>query len=68
MITTDTLIIDILRKYPKSQLVLKQHGMNCASCLGADSENIQSGAKNHAVNIDELLAELNRLAARQKGD
>ncbi len=66
MIKRDTPIIDILRSCPQAQAIFEKHGMNCSNCLGASLEIIESGAKAHEINIDELLKELNHCQELQK--
>lgn len=66
MFTRDTPIIEILRSCPQAQAIFKRHEMNCGKCLGASLEVIESGAKTHAINIDDLLKELNDCAEKKK--
>ncbi len=66
MFNRDTPIIEILRTCPQAQAIFKRHGMNCSNCMGASLEIIESGAKAHEINIDDLLKELNDCAEQQK--
>ncbi len=66
MFKRDTPIIEILRSCPQAQAIFKRHGMNCSKCLAASLELIESGAKTHEVNIEDLLKELNDCAEQQK--
>jgi hypothetical protein len=38
--------------------------MNCASCLGLRDESLEKGCLMHGLNVDEVIAELNKLASR----
>ena len=64
MFKRDAPIIEILRSCPQAQAIFKKHGMNCINCLGASLEIIESGAKTHEINIEDLLKELNDCADR----
>jgi hybrid cluster-associated redox disulfide protein len=66
MFQRDTPIIEILRSCPQTQVIFKRHGMNCSNCMGASLEIIESGAKAHEINIDDLLKELNDCAEQQQ--
>lgn len=60
MITKDTPIGDILRKYPEAWEIFVRYGMGCIGCMGAANETVAGGASRHDVDLTELLAELNR--------
>lgn len=62
MITKDTPIGDVLRKYPTAWEIFVRHGMGCIGCMGAANETVAGGASRHDINLEELLAELNKVA------
>lgn len=66
MFKRDTPIIEILRNCPQAQAIFKRHNMNCSKCLGASLEIIESGAKAHEINIENLLKELNDCVEKQQ--
>ena len=57
-------ILEALEAHPGARQVFDRHGMGCSLCIGAQLESIESGAIMHAVDGDEVVAELNRLALR----
>jgi hybrid cluster-associated redox disulfide protein len=61
MITKDMHISDILRRYPQTLKVFEKFGLDCFECQIADYEALEHGATVHKLNVDELLAELNRV-------
>jgi hybrid cluster-associated redox disulfide protein len=63
MITRDMIIADIIRAYPETLPVFKQHRLECHECQISDLETLEHGAQVHRVSIDELLEALNRTIA-----
>jgi len=61
MITKDMHISDILQRYPQTLKVFEKFGLDCFECQIADYEALEHGATVHKLNVDELLAELNRV-------
>ena len=61
MITKETLIIDALNigNPEKVAKVLQNAGLHCLGCAMAHHETIGDIANAHAVDLDELLEELN---------
>ena len=57
-ITRDTIIADVLRKYPECIEVFDRHGMPCRTCMGADSGTIAEGAMMHDVDAETIINEL----------
>lgn len=58
-ITKDTIIEEIIQKYPKSLGVLVGYGIDC--CCGAN-EPLEEGALAPRVDLQRLLEELNSIA------
>ncbi|MBO8126768.1 MAG: DUF1858 domain-containing protein [Firmicutes bacterium] len=54
-------IFEVLQKHSAAREVLAKYGMGCLGCMGATMESLESGAKMHGINLDALLADLNRL-------
>jgi len=63
MINREMTIEEIIRRYPQTVSVFKRFGLDCNECQIAAYEAIEHGAGVHKVNIEELLAELNRIVA-----
>lgn len=61
MITKDMSLMELMQRYPKTQQYLKSINMHCSQCMGAMNETIAMAAKQHGIDVELLLAELNRL-------
>ena len=59
-ITGDTLIGQVLERYPALLDVFEGYGLPCAACLAYSVEPIRIGARRHGARTAELVAELNR--------
>jgi len=53
-------IVEVVRKYPQTAEVFMKFGMGCLGCAAARFENIEQGALVHGMNVDELIAALNK--------
>lgn len=53
-------IIDIVQKYPQTVEVFRQYGMGCLGCVAARFENLEQGASAHGIDIEALVADLNK--------
>ncbi len=62
MITREMTIGAILRKYPETLPVFERYRLDCYECQIADIEELGHGAQVHHLDVDALLAELNRVA------
>jgi hybrid cluster-associated redox disulfide protein len=62
VITKDMTISDILRRHPETLPIFERYGLDCFDCQIAEFEELEHGASVHKVDIDTLLAELNREA------
>lgn len=58
IITSDTVICDILRKCPQCIDVFNKHEMPCQSCMGVSNDTLAEGAMMHNVDLDALIIEL----------
>lgn len=65
LITKDTPINEVLRLCPAAREVFARHGMGCIGCMGAANETVAGGARMHEVDVEKLVAELNKAAATQ---
>ncbi|MDR7865638.1 MAG: DUF1858 domain-containing protein [Sporomusaceae bacterium] len=65
MITKDTPINEVLRQCPAAREVFARHGMGCIGCMGAANETVAGGARMHEVDVEKLVAELNKALANQ---
>lgn len=62
MITKEMSILEIIQKYPEAMVIFKKYNMSCSHCMGASLESLEVGAKQHGVNVEQLLSELNSTA------
>ena len=60
MITKDTIIGDILREKPDAAPILLGIGMHCLGCPSSQMETLEEACMVHGVNVDDVLAELNK--------
>lgn len=62
IITKEMGIGEVVGKYPQTIEVFRNYGMGCFGCAAARFENIAQGAQAHGIDIDALIAELNKVA------
>lgn len=65
MITKDMSLMELMQRFPQTQQYLKSINVHCSSCMGAMNETIEMAARQHGLDIDGLLAELNRLVQEE---
>lgn len=56
-------ILEVVQKYPQTVDVFRNYGMGCLGCSAARFENIEQGASAHGINIQALIADLNKVVA-----
>ena len=57
-ITKNTIIIDVLKAYPKTVEVFDKYNMGCVSCLGVANESLEKGCLMHGLDVNELVRDL----------
>lgn len=65
-ISKDMGIMEVVAKWPDTAEVFMNHGMGCLGCAAARFENIEQGAMAHGMDIDILMADLNKVAEAAK--
>ncbi len=55
-------IIQIIQDYPISREVFMQFGLGCIGCFAAHYETLEQGALAHGIDVDAMVAELNKAA------
>lgn len=60
-ITADSIISDIVRIYPQTVPVFRSFGMGCLGCPSATGEAVSKAAEIHGLNVNEILAGLNKV-------
>jgi hybrid cluster-associated redox disulfide protein len=61
-ITADMIIHDVVAQYPETVRVFQGHGLPCTACEVGSRESVAGGARTHNLNLEPLLADLNRAA------
>lgn len=56
-------ILEVVQKYPQTVDVFRNYGMGCLGCSAARFENIERGANAHGIDINALVADLNKVVA-----
>jgi hybrid cluster-associated redox disulfide protein len=65
-ITKDMTIEDVVTQYPESMMVFMKHGLHCVGCHVSAFESIEDGAIAHGINVDALVADLNKVVSSRK--
>jgi len=60
VISKEQSIIEVVQQYPKTIEVFRNYGMGCFGCAAARYENIAEGAAAHGIDIEALVADLNK--------
>ena len=58
-VTTDTIILDVLRLDPGTADFFFGIGMHCLGCPSASGETIEQACQVHGVDADELVNKIN---------
>lgn len=64
-ISKEMAIGEVVQKYPQTIPVFLQHGLMCVGCAVARFENIEQGARAHGIDVDALIAALNKVVPQQ---
>ncbi|MEL7648547.1 MAG: DUF1858 domain-containing protein [Sedimentibacter sp.] len=59
-ITKDMVIREVIMATPEAAEILMAHGMGCVGCPGAQMETLEEAAAVHGMNLEHLLAALNK--------
>ena len=59
-ITADSLVQDVVRRYPQTISVFGLHGLHCVGCCISPFHTIADSAREYCVSIEPLLGDLNR--------
>ena len=66
MITKDTGIIESVQNHPEILQVFAEYGLGCVGCMAARFETLEQGAAAHGIDIEALVADLNKAIADNK--
>ena len=59
-ITKEMAIAEVAKKYHKTVFVFMDYGLHCIGCPAALSETIEEAAQVHRLDLEKLLADLNK--------
>lgn len=59
-ITKDMLIREVLLERSDAAQILMAHGLGCVGCPSSQMETLEEAAAVHGMNVDDLLAALNK--------
>lgn len=65
-ITKDDTIEEVVSNYPETMMVFMRHGLHCVGCHVSAFESIEEGAIAHGINVDALVADLNKVISTRK--
>lgn len=60
-ITKDMSIREVVESYPQTVGIFRNYGMGCFGCSAARFENIEQGAGAHGIDVEALIADLNKV-------
>jgi hybrid cluster-associated redox disulfide protein len=60
---------NVVQEYPETVPVFLEHGLGCLGCALARFENIAQGAQAHGIDVEVLMAALNKaVSAREESE
>jgi len=59
-ITKDMIIREVLTARTDAAEILMAHGLGCVGCPGSQMESLEEAAAVHGMNLDDLMAALNK--------
>ena len=62
-ITKEMSIAEVLRINRMTAPIFMQYGMHCLSCPHATAESLEESGAVHGIDVDELVADLNKFIA-----
>ena len=65
-ITKDTTIEEVVSQYPETTMVFMRHGLHCVGCHVSAFESIEQGAMAHGIDVNALVADLNKVVSSRK--
>ncbi|MCK8818152.1 DUF1858 domain-containing protein [Natroniella sulfidigena] len=60
-ITKQTSILELIQHYPEANQILAFYNLECARCVGANSDSLEVAAEVNQVDLERLLADLKKL-------
>ncbi|MDY6028882.1 MAG: DUF1858 domain-containing protein [Acidaminococcaceae bacterium] len=66
MITKESGIIEAVQNHPEILEVFAEYGLGCVGCMAAHFETIEQGASAHGIDVDALIADINKVISESK--
>ncbi len=60
-VTKDMTFAAVMRMHPDVVKVLAKYNLGCIGCMGAQNESLEQGCAAHGINVDDILADINKL-------
>lgn len=61
--TKDMTIMEAIQADPRARDIFTSYGLECPVCVGVSMESIEDGALMHGVDVEAILADLNKLSS-----
>ncbi len=68
MINKKMSIDEVVKKHPETVATFERHGLGCLGCQAALFESIEQGAEVHGVDVEALIADLNKEIRKAGGE
>ncbi|QXE91721.1 DUF1858 domain-containing protein [Geomonas subterranea] len=62
-VTKDMTFAAVMRMHPDVVKVLAKYNLGCIGCMGAQNESLEQGCAAHGINVDDIVADLNKIFA-----
>ena len=60
-VTKDMTFAAVMRMHPDVVKVLSKYNLGGIGCMGAQNESLEQGCAAHGINVDDILADINKL-------
>ena len=60
-ITADCLVQTVVENHPQTVVIFAHHGLQCVGCYISPFHTIADSAREHAMHVERLLADLNEV-------
>jgi hybrid cluster-associated redox disulfide protein len=62
-IKVDSLVQDVVERYPQTIPIFNRHGLQCVGCYISPFHTIADTAREYSIGLDSLLTDLNQAVA-----
>ncbi|NLN06309.1 MAG: DUF1858 domain-containing protein [Firmicutes bacterium] len=64
-VTKEMTIFEIIRAHPQAAAVFAVFNMACSDCMAVIDDTLEQGARQHSIDLEQLLIRLNALFAQE---